>query len=317
MAFKATFWNNSTNAIFGNGTQLSISDYSNYWGDYTDQCTGGSANTVILPTSASPYNDKYKNLECMIVAGTGVGQTGLCTGYVGSTRVATIATTFSPTPDATSVVQIGERGHLQSYFADFRKIYVNAPSEVWLISSLYDGNQVTIVPAGNSLPLTDIYIYHDGDEVYNCKLYTIPTWNSNTAYLVINKVNVYWNSKMWKLLRNNTGSVPGTDATIWEEVLDVTGLFDRYIANGNCAVTCDIEACKLNKLIAANNMCNPYNAELQLRSLDVQKAIQISLTIAAIPGLATAEYWTDADNKNANVRTQILFARQICCCKPC
>ena len=316
MAFRATFWNGSANALSGNGTQLSISDYSNYWGERTGQAQAGGAHTITLDAGASPYNNFYLNMEVNIVAGTGAGQGGICTGYVGATKVLTTSATFNPVPDTTSVFQVGQPGHLQKYFSDFRKLYINAPSEVWLLSTMGDGNATTISAAGNSLPLADTYIYKDGDEVYNVILYTLPTWSASVAYLSINNVNVYYGLKMWKLLKNDTGTTPGTDITVWQEVTDITQLFSQYIANGSVAVYCDILACKLNKLLSATDMCNPCNAELQLKSLDVQRAIQLSLAIDAIPGLAGLNYWTSSDNQNANVRDVISFCKNLCCCTP-
>ncbi len=62
----------------------------------------GAATTITLVAGASAVNDFYKNDGIYILSGTGVGQFRFITGYVGATKVATVAT-WSTNPDATSV----------------------------------------------------------------------------------------------------------------------------------------------------------------------------------------------------------------------
>jgi hypothetical protein len=69
----------------------------------------GSTTTITLASSASvgrtiEDDDYYNGARVYIVSGTGSGQTGNITDYVGSTRVATA--TFSTAPDITSVYTI-------------------------------------------------------------------------------------------------------------------------------------------------------------------------------------------------------------------
>jgi hypothetical protein len=313
MAFKATWYSGSLIDLSSNGASLSMVDHSNYDGEYTDQATGGAATYVDLPVGASTHNDFYKNLECAIVSGTGAGGSALCTAYNGTTRRLTVASWPSGDPDATSVVQIGERGHLQKYFADFRKIVITAPSEVWTLSSLGDGDAATVTPDGQTLPITDTYAISDGDAVYRCKLYVLPTWDATTAYLYVNKPYVY-HSGMWKLLKNDTGTTPGTDATVWAEITDIDNLGTRYIADNRIVSYCDLMACWRQKVAAAAKPCNICNAELMIRDMNVQRALQLSLIKDAIPVLAAKGWWTSSDNVDSNVTDLINYGREICCC---
>ncbi len=63
----------------------------------------GAAGTLTLDASASAVNDFYKNAIVCIVGGTGSGQFGQVSSYVGSTRVATMTANWATTPDNTSV----------------------------------------------------------------------------------------------------------------------------------------------------------------------------------------------------------------------
>lgn len=62
----------------------------------------GAAGSVTLPASASATNDLYKGGIVTIVYATGAGQSRLITGYVGSTKVASVDPNWATTPDSTS-----------------------------------------------------------------------------------------------------------------------------------------------------------------------------------------------------------------------
>lgn len=65
----------------------------------------GTSTTITLPATAVATNDYYLGTVVTIASGTGVGQSRLIEGYVGSTKVATVAA-WTTTPDATSVVVV-------------------------------------------------------------------------------------------------------------------------------------------------------------------------------------------------------------------
>ncbi len=58
----------------------------------------GSSTTITLATGEPSSNDVFAGMLLELVSGTGSGQSAEIVGYVGATRVATIAGTFSPAP---------------------------------------------------------------------------------------------------------------------------------------------------------------------------------------------------------------------------
>lgn len=74
----------------------------------TGTATAGALNSITLAVGSSATNDAYKNQILRITAGTGVGTVAIVTGYVGSTRVASLrALNGNVTPDNTSGYSIG------------------------------------------------------------------------------------------------------------------------------------------------------------------------------------------------------------------
>jgi hypothetical protein len=80
----------------------SAQDTESRWEQHVGIAQGGGASTITLASTASTTNDLYKGSMCAIVAGTGAGQSRVVTGYVGSTRVATVNRAWATNPDATS-----------------------------------------------------------------------------------------------------------------------------------------------------------------------------------------------------------------------
>lgn len=96
-----------TSAVGKQIAAFSINNRSSSLIQYKATATAGSASTVTLPASASAVNDFYRGSLFAVVGGTGVGQsTRVCTGYVGSTKVATFARNWVVSPDATSIIAI-------------------------------------------------------------------------------------------------------------------------------------------------------------------------------------------------------------------
>lgn len=70
----------------------------------------GASTTITLDASASATNDFYKYSLIKLTGGTGAGQTRLCTGYVGSTKVATVFPAWATAPDNTSTFAVQNSG---------------------------------------------------------------------------------------------------------------------------------------------------------------------------------------------------------------
>jgi hypothetical protein len=70
----------------------------------------GASTTITLDTGATATDALYNGNIVSIIAGTGAGQNKVITGYVGSTRVATVDSAWAVTPDATSVFALFPQG---------------------------------------------------------------------------------------------------------------------------------------------------------------------------------------------------------------
>lgn len=73
----------------------------------------GAASTVTLNASASATDSTYNGQWVFIRAGTGSDQARMVTGYVGSTKVATVSHAWQTNPDATSVYSMLPAGRVQ------------------------------------------------------------------------------------------------------------------------------------------------------------------------------------------------------------
>jgi hypothetical protein len=66
----------------------------------------GAAGTITLRSGAAATDNLYRFLEITIYSGTGAGQSRVITGYVGSTKVATVDENWIITPDNTSMYRV-------------------------------------------------------------------------------------------------------------------------------------------------------------------------------------------------------------------
>lgn len=66
----------------------------------------GAATTITLQSTASAVNDIYKGSLVTILSGTGAGETKEITGYVGSSKVATVDSAWVANPDTTSAYAV-------------------------------------------------------------------------------------------------------------------------------------------------------------------------------------------------------------------
>jgi hypothetical protein len=93
-----------THIALVDGTRLLFVTEANTVRQNTAQA--GGASTITLDASASAVDSFYNNMAVTIVSGVGIGQTRYISGYVGSTKVATVGSAWSVTPDNTSVFRI-------------------------------------------------------------------------------------------------------------------------------------------------------------------------------------------------------------------
>jgi len=74
---------------------------------HTGTAQAGASTTITLDAGANASNDYYNGYVMVLNAGTGLGQVRTITDYVGSTKVATVAT-WGTNPDSSSEFKIGK-----------------------------------------------------------------------------------------------------------------------------------------------------------------------------------------------------------------
>lgn len=72
----------------------------------TGTAQAGASSTITLGSAFSATDGAYNGLTITITSGTGAGQVRTISGYIGSTKVATVNSTWATNPDATSVYLI-------------------------------------------------------------------------------------------------------------------------------------------------------------------------------------------------------------------
>lgn len=82
---------------------------------------GASNNTITLEAAASAIDSEYNTFRIYISSGTGSGQTKTITGYVGSTKVATVDSNWTVNPDASSIYEILD-GEITSTIGDLGSV---------------------------------------------------------------------------------------------------------------------------------------------------------------------------------------------------
>jgi len=74
--------------------------------EQTGYAAAGGASTITLNADASAVDSYYNGMEVYLFAGTGAGQRRVVSSYVGGTRVATLSSAWSVTPNTTSAYQV-------------------------------------------------------------------------------------------------------------------------------------------------------------------------------------------------------------------
>jgi hypothetical protein len=107
-AFTQTFTNPATtltpSAVAGNITLTAGAAV--FHNGRTGTAQAGASTTITLDAGAVATDDIYNGASITITSGTGAGQTRIISDYVGSTKVATVSTSWTTTPDNTSVFSV-------------------------------------------------------------------------------------------------------------------------------------------------------------------------------------------------------------------
>jgi hypothetical protein len=113
----------------------------------TGTAQAGAAGTITLDSGASATNDLYKGQWVAITSGTGAGQVRLISGYVGSTKVASVHGNWATNPDNTSVFYLLSAADINGLvLADTVTTLTNAPSDSSGVTSLL--SRLTTTRAG-------------------------------------------------------------------------------------------------------------------------------------------------------------------------
>lgn len=101
---------------YGDASPMAVFVDGQYLGAFTPAANSGTAqaggaNTITLAAGASAVNNQYVGFSVAITGGTGAGQVQQVTGYVGATKVATMAANWATQPDATSTYNVTDDVH--------------------------------------------------------------------------------------------------------------------------------------------------------------------------------------------------------------
>lgn len=155
--------------------------------------TSGSSNTITLNSSASNNNDAYIRRLIYIESGTGSGQWAYITSYNGSTKVATISTSWSTPPNGTSVYSIHSNTD-SSGFSLLQK-HVN---EISIAKNITKSFKTLFIPS-------DFGWYRPTNEV----IPTLWEWDAFEANYLMSKV--VGNDSVLTLSWNSTYNIKNTD----------------------------------------------------------------------------------------------------------
>jgi len=166
----------------------------------TSQVTGtaqaGTASTITLDAAASEVDDIYANFTISITDGTGSGQSKTISSYVGSTKVATVSSNWTTTPDNTSKFRI-----TKSVFHDGRSSTAQAgtASTITLDASasaaadIYNGSTITITGGTGSGQIRIISNYVGSTKVATVSSNWTTTPDSTSQFTITSQVDQYIN----------------------------------------------------------------------------------------------------------------------------
>ena len=99
--------NTEDNAVDGSLEQIDVTaGGTGYRTDTGNPQPGNTSTTIVLATTASEDNDHYNLMRVYITSGNGLGELKTISDYVGSTRTATLTTSWTITPDTASVYEV-------------------------------------------------------------------------------------------------------------------------------------------------------------------------------------------------------------------
>ena len=153
----------------------------------TGTAQAGATSTITLAAGASSTAGAYVGLYIKLTSGTGSGQNRVITAYDGTTKIATVATPWTVTPNNTSAYSIVNL--VQAYHN--RGMQSTTPEVIaaGAVGSLYYNNQEYRASYSIVGPRVDVYAPADGTMTATFDVTARPLWNgtstnstSNVAY---------------------------------------------------------------------------------------------------------------------------------------
>lgn len=125
--------------------------------EHSGTAQGGGSDYITLAATASSQDGYYVDKIIKITGGTGAGQYRKIIGYNGTTKVATMATAWDTTPDATSTYEIYKLGFLAGYFVSeaLQGIFSGAVPVINSVNEGYLINGFPLAPGVNQIEVED------------------------------------------------------------------------------------------------------------------------------------------------------------------
>ena len=99
--------NTEDNAVDGSLEQIDVTaGGTGYRTDTGNPQPGSTSTTIVLATTASEENDFYNLMRVFITSGSGLGELKTISDYVGSTRTAILTSSWTTTPQTSSVYEV-------------------------------------------------------------------------------------------------------------------------------------------------------------------------------------------------------------------
>lgn len=125
---------------------------------------GGTADTMVLASTASTIMGIYEGMTVLIGSGTGVGQARVITSYNGTTKIAAMDSDWDVPPDATSVYSVFAVGATAGTAKGGSPDSILLADTASSIDNVYTGMQVSVRNADGSMQFRRISAYTGADK---------------------------------------------------------------------------------------------------------------------------------------------------------
>jgi len=139
----------------------------------------GTANTITLAAAESASDEIFTHDRIVIVGGTGIGEHGIITAYVGATKVATMNQNWVVTPDATSEYEVEPAASVAVVVTDKAGYSISGTKTT--LDALNDIAASAIVSAGAITTLAGAIVNVDLVDVTTTNTDMVGTAGANTV----------------------------------------------------------------------------------------------------------------------------------------